>query len=132
MADGEQTLTNPFSEIGLWLRFHGSAGELRPILVFAVAYFVACGHGSLFSVARSAPLWFPDSVLLCALLLTPRNRWWRYVTVALSVRLIPMIRPGVPLWFAIATFTNDALKALLAAHLLRRRGWSVVRLQTLA
>jgi signal transduction histidine kinase len=94
--------------------------DLRTFLLFALAYFAAYGYGSLFSQTTSSPLWFPDSVLLCALLLTPLRKWWFYLLAAFSIRLIPGLHPPVPHWFLFATCTNDLLKGLFAASLLRR------------
>ena len=67
-----------------------------------------------------APFWLPDSVLLCALLLTPPRRWWIYLAAPLPLRLFITIPPGTPMWFLLAAFLNDSLKALVAAALLRR------------
>src|SRR5215472_1154836 len=89
------------------------------ISLFAAAYLVAYGYGN-FSQTAASPLWFPDSVLLCALLLTPRREWWLYLAIAAPVRFIPVPHPAVPLWFLFATTANDMMKAVLAAYLLRR------------
>src|SRR6185503_14513440 len=62
------------------------------LFLFAAAYLVAYGYGSLFSHAVSAPLWFPDSVLLCALLLAPQNKWWPYFVIAVPMRFIRVAR----------------------------------------
>ena len=87
--------------------------------LFAVAYLSAYGYGNL-SQTVASPLWFPDSVLLWALLLTPINDWWLYVAIALPIRFIPIHHPAVPLWFLVATSANDLVKAPFAAYLLRR------------
>jgi len=55
---------------------------IRPPLVraflgfcaFELAFFFAYRFGQAFNPVVSAPFWFPDSVLLCALLST-RRRW---------------------------------------------------------
>src|SRR6516165_2399737 len=51
---------------------------LRPLLrkvlgflLFMTAFYFAYRYGMSFSQACAAPFWFPDSVLLCALLLRP-------------------------------------------------------------
>lgn len=93
---------------------------VKNLLLFAIAYSFAYGYGLHFSQTASAPLWFPDSVLLCALLLVPRKNWWLYITVALTIRFVPGLRPSMPNWFVFATSANDVLKALLAAYLLRQ------------
>ena len=67
-----------------------------------------------------APFWLPDSVLLCALLLSPPREWWIYLAAPLPLRLLVAVTPGTPIWFLLAAFANDSLKAFVAAALLRR------------
>jgi hypothetical protein len=105
--------------------------DFRALLLFALAYFASVGYGSLFGQANAAPLWFPDSVLLCVLLLTPLRKWWLYLLAALLIRLIPALHPPVPDWFLFATCINDLLKALFAAYLLRRLSADSTRLSSL-
>src|SRR5215831_17758673 len=112
------------------LRWYLSSRDLAGLVLFAVAYLLAYGHGSLFPQTASAPLWFPDSVLLCALLLTPKEKWWVYLLVAAPIRFVPDLRPPVPAWFIWTTFLNDAAKAFLSASLLRRFAEDVTRLNT--
>lgn len=97
-----------------------SVRDFCNLLVFAVAYLAASGYASLFRQTAAAPLWFPDSVLLCALLLTPFRKWWLYLVAALPIRFVPAPSPSVPDWFLFATSANDLLKAVFAAYLLRR------------
>ena len=63
----------------------GSA--LRPLLIFGIAYALAFKYGSGFRENVAAPLWFPDSVLLCAFLLSPRKLWGWYLLVGAPIRL---------------------------------------------
>jgi signal transduction histidine kinase len=105
--------------------------DLRSLLLFALAYFAAYGYGSLFGQANSSPLWFPDSVLLCALLLTPLRKWWFYLLAAASIRLMPGLHPPVPYWFLFATCMNDLLKGMFAGYLLRRITPDSTRLSSL-
>jgi len=108
-----------------------SAHNFRNLFVFAVAYLAACWYVSLFSQTTAAPLWFPDSVLLCALLLTSSKRWWLYLVVAVMIRVIPAPSPAVPNWFLFATIANDVLKAVSAAYLLQRFTPGSIRLSNL-
>src|SRR5712672_279393 len=96
-----------------------SVHAVRNLSIFAIAYSLAYGYGSYFSQLAAAPLWFPDSVLLCALLLVPRKKWWLYILVTSAIRLMPWPHRAVPDWFVFATTVNDVLKALLAAYCLR-------------
>jgi integral membrane sensor domain MASE1 len=106
------------SQRKVWQR---NAFAFNPVklALFAVVYLIAYGYGN-FSQTVASPLWFPDSVLLCALLVTPINEWWLYLVVAVPIRFIPIFHPAVPLWFVFATSVNDLIKATLAAYLLRR------------
>ena len=94
--------------------------HFRNLAVFEIAFYFAYRYGmSVFSDSPS-PLWFPDSVLLCALLLTPRRAWWMYIVAPISIRLLVAVPTGMPAWFLPAVFINDSIKALLSAFLLRR------------
>jgi PAS domain S-box-containing protein len=119
MPPAALTDSNPNRRHGqIWQRW-ASAFNPGRLFIFAIAYLIAYGYGS-FSQTSASPLWFPDSVLLCALLLTPINEWWMYLVLAVPIRFIPTHHPSVPLWFVFATSANDLLKAILAAYLLRR------------
>jgi PAS domain S-box-containing protein len=73
------------------------------------------GHGV------ASPLWFPDSVLLCALLVTRRGFWPVLLLSTLPGRLLlPMPGSSLPLWFLLATSFNDYAKGVLVAWALRR------------
>jgi hypothetical protein len=125
---------NPFRAPAEHVERHGrplTVRDLRSLLIFAAAYFAACGYGSLFGQTRAAPLWFPDSVLLCALLLTPFGKWWLYLLAALPIRLLPALHPPVPDWFVFAASVNDLLKGAFAAYFLRRVAPDSIRLNNL-
>jgi two-component system, LuxR family, sensor kinase FixL len=94
--------------------------EAAELGAFLIAYYVAYRFGMSFSDASSAPFWFPDSVLLCALLVVRPSRWWLYVAAALPIRFFSEVSTGVPTWFLLATFAIDVAKAVVAAAALRR------------
>ena len=94
--------------------------DVPRLFLFALAYFVAVGYGTLFVQTAAAPLWLPDSVLLFALLLAPSKKWWLFIITAIPIRFIPTPHPSVPFWFLAASCANDIVKAVLAAYLLRR------------
>lgn len=118
--------------INVAVRSHGVAGRVevsqpylsvhtvRVLLLFSIGYAIACGYGFLFGQETAAPLWFPDSVLLCALLLAPIEKWWLYLAVAIPIRFIPGLHPEMPLWALLGISGNDILKGMFAAYLLRR------------
>jgi PAS domain S-box-containing protein len=103
----------------IWQRYAFAFNPVK-LSLFALAYLVAYEYGTLFLQTAAAPLWFPDSVLLCALLLTPPNEWWLYLAIVVPIRLVPTPHPAIPLWFVFATSANDLIKATFAAYLLRR------------
>jgi two-component system sensor kinase FixL len=87
---------------------------------FEVGYYFAYRYGMSFSQATASPFWFPDSVLLCALLRV-RARWWLPLLVAtIPIRFFSDVAATVPLGMLVSTSLNDYLKALVAATLLRR------------
>jgi signal transduction histidine kinase len=118
-AGSERHFLLPELEEGEQQRSNLSFQDVKNVLLFAVAYLAAFGYSSFFAQNASAPLWFPDSVLLCALLLAPKKKWWLYILAALPIRFLPGLRPHVPFWFLWGTFANDAVKASIAAYLLR-------------
>ena len=105
--------------------------DLRNLLIFVIAYSLAYKYGMTLSVQTGAPFWFPDPVLLCALLLSPPGRWWVYLAAALPVRLFTAVTPSMPVWFLLLAFANDSLKGLAAAYLVRRTVGRDLRFDTL-
>jgi PAS domain S-box-containing protein len=94
--------------------------HLRNLAVFEIAFYLAYRYGmSVFSDSPS-PLWFPDSVLLSTLLLTPPGAWWMYFIAQIPIRFLVAVPVGMPVWFVPVGLLNDSLKALLSAFLLRR------------
>jgi integral membrane sensor domain MASE1 len=93
---------------------------LRNLVLFELAFFIAYDNAMKMAPRSGAPFWLPDSVLLCALLLTPPRTWWIYLAAPLPLRLFITSPPSTPMWFLLAAFFNDSLKALVAAALLRR------------
>jgi PAS domain S-box-containing protein len=87
--------------------------------LFGVAFYFAYRYGMSFSYETSSPFWFPDSILLCALLLVRPRWWWLFVLAALPIRLLAPVSANVPLWFLLATFANDSIKGIIAAAALR-------------
>jgi signal transduction histidine kinase len=118
-----------FRSIGRPLKTSNPAGILLFLAGYAIA--VSLGERVYGSLAVPSPFWLPDSVLLCALLLTPTEEWWLFVAAILPVRLLVGAVPGTPLWFQLVTIANDALKALVVAWLLQRQLGRRVRLDTL-
>jgi signal transduction histidine kinase len=100
--------------------------------IFVIGYYLATrlsehGYGSL---AVPSPFWLPDSVLLCALLLSPKSQWWFFAAIIWPIRLVTGAVPGTPIWFQLVTCANDTAKGLSAAWLLHRVVRRPIRLQT--
>jgi PAS domain S-box-containing protein len=97
------------------------------IVLFGITFLLAYRFGIAFTHNFGAPFWFPDAILLSTLLLTRSNEWWLYIVATLPIRLFLFVPQGTPVWFLLACFANDALKALLSVWLLRRasrdRSW---------
>jgi len=91
------------------------------LTIFEIAFYFAYRYGMTFSADYPSPLWFPDSVLLCALLISPKTTWWMYILAPIPIRFFVAVPVGTSIWFLIAVFLNDSFKGLLAASLLRRR-----------
>src|SRR6185437_7775334 len=94
--------------------------DLRSLFLFEIVFFLAYKYGMNLSAAAGAPLWFPDSVLLCALILSRPRIWWAYILAPLPLRLLVAVTPGVPSWFILLAFVNDSLKGIVGAYLTRR------------
>jgi PAS domain S-box-containing protein len=99
--------------------------------VFLVAYYLAYRYGMTFSPVTASPFWFPDSILLCALLVTPKRHWWILIAATLPIRLWSSVAAGIPLWFLCATFAIDSAKGIVTAFALRRFIGDPTRLATL-
>ena len=86
--------------------------RLFQLVLFAAVFFLAYR-------VSTARLWLPDSILLVALLFTPRKRWWMFLIVPLVVRYFVGRGAELPVWIFAANYLNDILKGVIAASLLR-------------
>jgi PAS domain S-box-containing protein len=88
-------------------------------VLYLVAYAAGYRYGMAFGHDTASPFWFPDSIVLCALLLT-RPRWWALLILStLPIRLATAVPIHTPQWFLVTTFAIDAAKAVTVATLLR-------------
>ncbi len=85
---------------------------------FVVAYGVAYRCGIAFSQPTASPFWFPDSVLLCALLITQPRHWWLLILAIVPIRFL-LDGAEIPLWYYSVCVVNDTAKGLIAAWALR-------------
>jgi len=107
------------------------ARQVLNLLLFSTAFFLAYAYGMSFHHNSSAPFWPPDAILLCALLLTPRQKWWLYLLAPLPIRLLVAVPPDIPAWFLLAVYANDSLKAIISAVLLKRLNHGTPRLTSM-
>lgn len=93
---------------------------IAAFVIYELAFWLAYRYGMSFSQLTASPFWFPDSVLLCALLLTPRRWWWAFVLGALPLRLFLPEASGTPSWFLWSALVIDSAKGIVTAWALRR------------
>ncbi|HVI24011.1 MAG TPA: ATP-binding protein [Myxococcales bacterium] len=98
---------------------------------FETAFYFAYRYGMSFSLASASPFWFPDSVLLCALLLIRPASWWIPLAGTLPIRLFSPVAYGTPPWFLLVTFAIDSAKGVLTALALRRFIKNPLRFETI-
>src|SRR5262245_22810795 len=108
-----------------------SLSPFLKFLLFAITYHFAYRYGNSFSQATASPFWFPDSVLLCALLYSQPRNWWLFVSVTFPIRLFASSTASIPLWFVLVTTSIDALKGVITAFVLRYFNKNVFRFETL-
>lgn len=97
---------------------------------FVVAYWVAYGAGMAFGRATASPFWFPDAVLLCALLTSKPRYWWIFVFATLPIRLLTPLPVSPPLWATLVGLSVDSIKVIATALILRRVLVNPLRFQT--
>src|SRR5262245_35126074 len=86
-TSGDPAYSLPFQARQPWVR------NLVAFCVFEAAFYVAYRYGMAFSQTTPSPFWFPDSVLLCALLLAPTRWWWLVLLAPLPIRLTVEVPP---------------------------------------
>jgi signal transduction histidine kinase len=104
--------------------------------LLAFAFFVAAYHSAFvaaraFAPAIASPFWFPDSVLLCALLLSPPRWWWVFILGTFPGRIAPAMTSGMPAWYLLATYAIDCGAGVTTALALRRFMRNALRFESL-
>jgi len=100
-------------------------------LAFGYVLAVKLAERGYGSISVPSPFWLPDSVLLCALLIMPKRRWWIALVAMWPLRFLAGVPPNTPLWFQLVAIANDGFKAFAAAWVLRRIVGRTVRLHAL-
>jgi PAS domain S-box-containing protein len=107
----------------------GLTGSLSPLLeadkprtllaaaAVAVAYAATAWFGAkfVFPGARISALWFPNAILLAALLLARRRDWWIYLAAVLPAHLLVVLLLGVPMERAVIGYLGNCATAAVGA-----------------
>ncbi|HEY6830190.1 MAG TPA: MASE1 domain-containing protein, partial [Gemmatimonadaceae bacterium] len=101
-------------------------------LAVSIAYFLGAklGIGLKPEPTAVSALWPPNALLLGALLLVPRRRWFVVIAAALPAHLLSELGSGVPLGMALSWFVSNCAQALLGAAILRRYVDGPIRLES--
>jgi PAS domain S-box-containing protein len=105
-------------------------GTVLGFVAFLVAYYFAYRYGMAFSQVSASPFWFPDSVLLCALLKSRRELWWVFLLSTLPIRVFSDVAADIPLWFLLTAASIDGTRILVSALLLQRFMRNPLRFET--
>lgn len=88
-----------------------------PIFV-AVAYYIGAKAAFLIGTLSDrifAPFWPPNVVLFCALVLTAKPQWWRYIAAAFPAHAIAEIEVGMGASQLLVAFATNCLVAVFSA-----------------
>src|SRR6516162_2479857 len=111
-------------DVGLnpvWSQF-SHKGLLARALFVAVAYFIGAEAAFLVGTLSDrifAPLWPPNVILFCALLLAPRRHWWVYIAAAFPAHVLAEVQVGMEAPQYLAAFATNCLAAVLSASFMR-------------
>jgi len=80
-------------------------------------YYFTAKFGFAFTLQPGSvsTLWLPNSILLAALLLTPRRSWWIVLLAALPAHFAAELQSGVPATMALSWFVSNSVQALIGA-----------------
>src|SRR5262245_59953432 len=115
-AVGFEARRQPF---GRWIDLRVA---LQGPLVLAVAYFIGAEIAFLVGTLSDkifAPFWPPNVILLCALLVTPERRWWRYIAAAFPTHVVAELGVGMPVEQLLVAFATNCAVAILNALAVR-------------
>jgi signal transduction histidine kinase len=84
-------------------------------VVVAAGYFLGSllGLSLQFPSTQISAIWPPNAILLAALLVTPRSRWWIYLLAVLPAHLLAQVLMGIPLVVVLINFAGNVGDALL-------------------
>lgn len=118
VASSSQPQTAPgSSSLGLQHWLHVA----RAPLATALGYFLAAklGEWLAFPSAPVSALWAPNAILLAALLLTPREHWWRHLLAIVPVHLLAQL-PESPASQVVIQYVVNSAEAVIGAYAMQR------------
>lgn len=92
-----------------------------PHLITALAYFLAAELGGrlAFPSAPVSAIWAPNAILLAALILAPRERWWAYLLAVLPFHFAAQL-PDLAFRQVLIQYVANGTESLLGAWVLQR------------
>ena len=100
-------------------------------LAFLAAYYFGFHYAISFGRASASPFWFPDAILLCALLKSRRDFWWLFILATPPIRLLSGGVAHDPLWVGVTAAAIDGGQVLVTAFVLQRFMRNPLRFETL-
>lgn len=89
------------------------------LCVFAAAYTLAFKFSADPATKVPSPFWFPNSILLCALLRARPRYWWLILLITVPIRLTDNVIPPHPIWYRLGAIAISAVQALAGAWAFR-------------
>ena len=126
--DREPTLPRSLSAIAPYFT---NASAALGFVALVIAYAFAFRYRVQLDVATASPFWFPDAVLICALLKCRRDLWWLLIVATLLIRLVSPSAADNPLWYGITAAIIDDTQALLTVLAMQRFMRNPLRFETL-
>lgn len=101
---------------------------LTAVLV-AGAYFLSARLAFIFAFpkTRTLLLWPPSTVLLLAMLFTPRRTWWTFILAALPAHLLAVAPPPATLSIAALFYAGNVIESFIIALLMQRYNGGIPR-----
>ena len=99
------------------------ARTARNFTIVAAAYYLGAEIAFLIGTLSDkifAPFWPPNVVLFCALLVTPRHRWWIFILAAFPAHIAAELQVGMPVPQLLVAFATNCSVALINAFAVQR------------
>jgi signal transduction histidine kinase/integral membrane sensor domain MASE1 len=102
------------------VRFNSDIGKAA---VVAIGYFVGAEIAFFIGTLSDkifAPLWPPNTVLFCALVLAHPKRWWIYILAAFPAHIVVELGVGMGALQLLIAFITNVLMVIVSAAAMRR------------